>query len=66
MNVTRGQANIWRVHVRQALREALYARRPFSEFKREAEERNRAMGQVLRAMFIAKIEGDEFSRYPRR
>ena len=28
--------------------------------------RKRIADQVARAMFIAKVEGDEFSRYPRR
>ena len=28
--------------------------------------RERIAKQVARAMFIAKVEGDEFSRYPRR
>ena len=28
--------------------------------------RQRIAQQVARAMFIAKVEGDEFSRYPRR
>ena len=64
--MTAGQINIWRADVRRATVMAVRERAPFSEFKREAEERRRALGQVLRAMFIAKIEGDEFSRYPRR
>jgi hypothetical protein len=64
--MTTGQTNIWRVHVRQATLAALRERRPFSEFRREIEERRQATSQVLRAMFIAKVEGDEFSRYPRR
>jgi hypothetical protein len=28
--------------------------------------RQQVAQQVARAMFIAKVEGDEFSRYPRR
>ncbi len=64
--MTTGQINIWRGWVRRATVDALQKRRPFSEFHREIEERRRARGQVLRAMFIAKIEGDEFSKYPRR
>jgi hypothetical protein len=64
--MTRGQINIWRAHVRQATLVALRERRPFSEFRREIEERRQATSQVFRAMFIAKVEGNEFSRYPRR
>jgi hypothetical protein len=64
--MTTGQTNIWRVHVRQATLAALRERRPFSEFRRDIEERRQALSQVMRAMFIAKVEGDEFSRYPRR
>jgi len=64
--MTTGQTNIWRVHVRQATLAALRERRLFSEFRREIEERRQATSQVFRAMFIAKVEGNEFSRYPRR
>jgi hypothetical protein len=64
--MTRGQINIWRAHVRQATLVALRERRPLSEFRREIEERRQATSQVFRAMFIAKVEGNEFSRYPRR
>jgi len=64
--MTTGQTNIWRVQVRQATLAALRERRPFSEFRRDIEERRQALSQVMRAMFIAKVEGDEFSRYPRR
>jgi len=63
---TVGQSNIWRIEVRRATVEAVRNRVPFSEFKRELEERRQATSQVFRAMFIAKVNGDEFSRYPRR
>lgn len=64
--MTQGQSNIWRIEVRRATVEAVRNRVPFSEFNREIEERRQAHVQVMRAMFIAKVEGDEFSRYPRR
>lgn len=64
--MTAGQINIWRADVRRATVLAVRERAAFSAYRYEAEQRSRALGQVLRAMFIAKIDGDEFSRYPRR
>jgi hypothetical protein len=63
--MTVGQINIWRAHVRQALREALVERRPFSPLTYEAEKRKRELLQVQRATFCAKLDGFEFSRLKR-
>jgi hypothetical protein len=63
--MTIGQINIWRAHVRQALREALNERRPFSPLTYEAEKRKRELLQVQRATFCAKLDGFEFSRLKR-
>jgi hypothetical protein len=63
--MTVGQINIWRAHVRQALREALDERRPFSPLTYEAEKRKRELLQVQRATFCAKLDGFEFSRLKR-
>jgi hypothetical protein len=63
---SQSQRNLWRYYTRQATLEALREKRPFSEFRREAEEHRAAMSQVLRAMFIAKVDGEEYSRWPRR
>jgi hypothetical protein len=63
--MTVGQSNIWRAHVRQALREALDERRPFSPLTYEAEKRKRERLQVQRATFCAKVDGFEFSRLKR-
>ena len=62
--MTVGQSNIWRVHIYQALVEALKERRPFSRLTYEAEKRRREINQVVRATFCAKLDGDEFSRLP--
>ena len=63
--MTVGQSNIWRVHVRQALVEAVRDRRPFSPLMYEAEKRRRELLQVQRATFCAKVDGFEFSRLKR-
>jgi hypothetical protein len=63
--MTVGQSNIWRVHVRQALVEAVKDRRPFSPLTYEAEQRRRDRLQVQRATFCAKLDGFEFSRLKR-
>jgi len=63
--MTVGQSNIWRMHVRQALREAVQDRRPFSPLTYEAEKRRRERLQVQRATFCAKLDGFEFSKLKR-
>ena len=63
--MTVGQSNIWRMHVRQALVEAVRDRRPFSPLTYEAEKRKRERLQVQRATFCAKLDGFEFSRLKR-
>ena len=63
--MTVGQSNIWRMHVRQALVEAVKDRRPFSPLTYEAEKRRRELLQVQRATFCAKVDGFEFSRLKR-
>lgn len=60
--MTVGQSNIWRMHVRQALVEAVRDRRPFSPLTYEADKRRRERLQVQRATFCAKVDGFEFSR----
>lgn len=65
--MTRGQINLWRADVRQATLAALRERRPLSPYtNRDTENYRTAMSQVLRAMFIAKVDGEEYSRWPRR
>jgi hypothetical protein len=60
--MTVGQSNIWRMHVRQALVEAVRDRRPFSSLTYEADKRRHERLQVQRATFCAKVDGFEFSR----
>jgi len=60
--MTVGQSNIWRMHVRQALVEAVRDRRPLSPLTYEADKRRRERLQVQRATFCAKVDGFEFSR----
>ena len=62
--MTVGQRNIWRAHVYNALREALSERRPFSKLPPDMFYWD-IKNKVLRATFIAKIEGDEYSRLKR-
>jgi|694.fasta_scaffold86860_3 hypothetical protein len=64
--MTTGQTNIWRAHVRQATLAALRERRPLSAINPRAVFFHTIRQGVTRATFIAKVEGDEFSRYPRR
>lgn len=64
--MTVGQSNIWRKHVYSAMREALYQRRPFSELPSRYEFFNTVRVAVARATFCAKLDGDDYSRYPRR
>jgi hypothetical protein len=64
--MTTGQINIWRVDVRQATLAALRERQPLSAINPRAVFFHTIRQGVTRATFIAKVEGDEFSRYPRR
>jgi hypothetical protein len=64
--MTTGQINIWRAHVRQETLAALRERRPLSAINPRAVFFHTIRQGVTRAIFIAKVEGDEFSRYPRR
>lgn len=64
--MTTGQINIWRYDVRRATRDALYQRRPFSELPSRYEFFNTIRVAVARATFCAKLDGDDYSRYPRR
>jgi hypothetical protein len=60
--MTTGQINIWRVHVRQATLAALRDRLPLSAVNPRAVFFHTIRQEVIRATFIAKIEGDEYSR----
>lgn len=64
--MTIGQINIWRYDVRRAIREALHQHRPFSELPSRWEFFNSIRVAVERATFCAKLDGDDYSRYPRR
>ena len=62
--ITTGQANIWRKDVKTATIQAHYGLVPMSiipAYNRWLDMKN----QVLRATFIAKIEGEEYSRLKR-
>ena len=63
--MTVGQTNIWRHHVRQATLAALHARTPFSEINPRMEFFQTIRNQVFRATFIAKLDGEEYSRIKR-
>ena len=62
--MTTGQINLWRADVRQAMLVALKAHAKFSPYNAQAVYYVPIKNQVLRATFIAKIEGDEYSRLP--
>ena len=62
--MTVGQSNIWRMHVRKALVEAVKDRRPFSQLTYEAEKRHRELTQVIRATFCAKLDDADYCRLP--
>ena len=63
--MTTGQINLWRVDVRQATLAALRERRPLSAINPRAVFFHAIRQSAIRATFIAKVEGDEFSRLPR-
>ena len=62
--MTTGQINLWRADVRQAMIAALKCYAKFSPYNAHAAYYAPIKNQVLRATFIAKIEGDEYSRLP--
>jgi hypothetical protein len=65
--MTTGQINIWRRHVYAAMLDALIERRPFSRMPNNRYEFIKAIKeQIARATFCAKLDGDDYSRYPRR
>ena len=64
--MTTGQINIWRRHVYAAMLEALIERRSFSKMPKHYDLIKMVKEQTARAMFCAKLDGDDYSRYPRR
>jgi len=63
--ITLGQANLWRGVVRQALWDAVHSHVPFSKVETEKEFFHQIRDRVLRATFIAKFDGEEYSRLKR-
>jgi hypothetical protein len=63
--MTTGQSNLWRADVRQAILAALRAYAKFSPYNAEFERFAPIRRQVLRATFIAKFDGEEYSRIKR-
>ena len=64
--MTTGQINIWRYDVERATRAAIEQRRSFSSVRSRIPHYLSIQDKVARATFCAMVDGDDYSRYPRR